>query len=240
MKFMQTLSLVILAVAFSQASFAQCPAAIGEWSTDAGTMLSGRATETWCGADGNPIQGGQPGNTQNAMSWDGVTLGGQWAAWGMFIDSNGAVLITDTVDPGTGDGTRVYSTDYNGGEFWLSKTNSWANGVNHLTGSITSYNVMATLTIQGGVNVGVTSDIIFTGEFENCVGGEGCAIRFEILGAQLAWHPGFGGSMPDNYPYLMCGGTTAEAFDVPSITGEIGCPVSTQNTSWGSLKSLYK
>lgn len=240
MKILQMFVLGILVAALGQAAWAQCPSTVGTWSTNDATMLGGRATEAWCGADGNPIQGGQPGNTQNALSWNGTVVGGQWAAWGMVVDANGAVLIEDTVD-GSGNGIRTYSTDYTGGAFWLTEDHTWSDGVNSLTGVLNSYTVVARLTTQGGATVGVSSDINFTGDFTGCSGEEGCSIRFEILDAQLAWHPNFGGSMPINYPALLCGATTGEAFDVPNITGVITCgAVATDEMNWGSLKALYK
>jgi hypothetical protein len=173
------------------------------------------------------------------MSWDGSVVGSQWAAWGMAIDANGAVLVSDTVDE-FGNGVRTYSTDYIGGSFWLTEDHTWSDGVNSLSGDLNEYNVIARLTIQEGVTVGVSSDITFSGDFTGCSGAEGCVMHFTITEAQLAWHPNFGGTMPLNYPALLCGAPTGEAFDVPNITGEITCAVATEETNWGSLKALYK
>lgn len=239
MQIMRTLILGIILISLSQVALAQCPNAIGQWTTDDATMLPGRATEGWCGADGNPVQGGQPGNTQNAMSWNGSFVGSEWAAWGMTIDADGAVLVSDTVD-GSGNGVRTYSTDYVGGGFWLTKDNTWADGVTDLSGVITSYNVISRLTIQGGAIAGVSSDIIFSGQFSDCPGANNCLIHFEITNASLAWHPGFGGTLPLNYPAILCGAPTGEAFDVPAITGEITCAVPTEDVPWGSLKAMYE
>lgn len=164
MKSMQMMVLIILCLSLGQTVFAQCPDSIGDWSTSDATMLAGRATEAWCGAD----------------------------------------------------------------------------GVNSLTGDLSSYHVVATLTIEAGLTVAVTSDITFSGEFIGCPGANGCSMHFEITGAQLAWHPNFGGDMPLNYPVLLCAATMGEAFDVPNITGEITCAVPTEDTSWGTLKALYQ
>ncbi len=240
MKILRMIFLSVLLVAFGQAALAQCPDAIGKWATNDGSMIGGRATEAWCGADGASIQGGVPGNTQNALSWDGTSLGTQWRAWGMAIDSNGAVLLSDTVDPVTGNGTRTYNTDYVDGEYWLTRDNTWADGLADLTGILTSFNVITTITIRNFAAVGASSNISFTGDFVNCPGANGCEIRFGITNAMLIWNPAFGGSMPADYPDLLCGANTGEAFDVCCITIDIFCVVGAEKTSWGSLKALYK
>jgi hypothetical protein len=241
MRILRLVGMVFLLCCFSAiGAWAQCPDAIGQWTTNDGSMIGGRATEAWCGADGNPISGGQPGNTQNAMSWDGVSLGTQWRAWGMSIDANGAILLSDLVDPVTGDGIRTYSTNYENGQFWLSKDNSWSDGVADLTGNLTSFNVVTTLTIRSGAVVAATSNITFTGEFVNCPGANGCVIRFGITNAMLIWNPAFGGAMPAGYPGLACAANLGEAFDVCCITVDIYCAVDTEDRAWGSVKALYK
>jgi hypothetical protein len=240
MKTMRMLLLVAVVLAFSQAALAQCPNAIGQWSTTNGTMIGGRATEAWCGAGGFPVQGGVPGNTQNAMSWDGVTLGGQWRAWGMSIDGNGATLVSEVTLP-NGNVVRTYSTDYVDGEFWLTGNNTWSDGVADLTGDLTYFNVITTITYLGGTTfAGASSNITFTGTFANCPGANGCEIRFGITNALLVWNPAFGGSMPANYPALLCGAGLGEAFDVCCITIDIFCAVDAEDWSWGSVKALYK
>jgi len=240
MKMLRMILTTVLVMALAQVAWAQCPDAIGQWSTTTGTMIGGRATEAWCGADGNPIQGGQPGNTQNAMSWDGVSLGTQWRAWGMTIDGNGAVLVSEVTLP-NGNVTRTYSTDYVGGQFWLTRDNSWSDGVADLTGDLTYFNVLTTITYLGGTTfAGASSNITFTGSFADCPGANGCEIRFGITNALLVWNPALGGSMPADYPALLCSANMGEAFSVCCITVEIFCAVAAEETSWGSLKALYK
>jgi hypothetical protein len=240
MKILRMFGLVCFAVAFCQAAWAQCPSAIGQWKTIDGTMIGGRATEAWCGVGGNPVRGGQTGNTQTAMSWDGVSLGTQWRAWGMAIDANGAVLLTDTVDPVSGDGIRTYGTNYTGGEFWLTRDHTWSDGVEDPSGVLTSFNVVATLTIRGGVVVGASSNITFTGNFVGCPGANGCEIRFGITNALMAWSPDFGGVMPADYPALACAAGMGEAFSVCCITLDIYCAVATAEVVWGSVKAMYQ
>ncbi len=63
---------------------------------------------------------------QNAMSWEGATLGTEWMIWGMTINAGGPVLVFDGVSGGNG--VRIYQTAYDGGEYWLSGDGSWTSG----------------------------------------------------------------------------------------------------------------
>ena len=219
-------------------TLAQCPDAMGQWSTQTGTMIGGRASEAYC----TPLAqyGGVPGNTQNAQSWNGTALGTQWRAWGMAIDAIGAVLIGDTVDPGTGDGTRTYQTFYEGGQFWLSRDETWADGLADLTGDLLSFQVITTLTIMGGNVVGASSNISFGGSFANCDVSNGCDIEFAIANALLAWNQDFPIPMPTGYPPFECGATLGEMFDVCCITISIDCTVPTVEGTWSDIKAQYR
>jgi len=224
-------------VAVASFAAAQCPNLDGAWSTTTGTMIGGRASEAWCGA-GYPVQAGVPGNTENAMSWDGSTLGTEWKAWGMQIDANGAVLISDTVVGGNG--TLTYRTNYDGGQFWLTKDNTWADGLADLTGYMTSYVVFTTVTYWGGAPQGATSNISFTGTFSNCSGVNGCEIQFAIANAIKIWDTGYLVPMPVGYPGFLCSATQGELFDACCITVGINCVVDNDQPTWGSLKATYK
>lgn len=218
---------------------AQCPSAIDTWSTTNGTMLGGRASEAWCGVPPYPLQPGVPGNTQNAMSWNGTALGTQWKAWGMSINAAGAVLLSDLVDA-NGNGSRTYGTHYDGGQFWLSASNTWSDGVSDLTGMLTSYYVVITITYVNFNAVGATSNITFTGTFDNCPATNDCEITFTIANAFLIWGSGQATPMPPNYPSFLCGATLGQLFDICCISMNINCAVTDVPTSWGSLKSLYR
>lgn len=237
---MKLLLLAILTLSlFTAHAAAQCPDAMGQWSTSTGTLIGGRASEAYCTS---VMQfGGVPGNTQDAQSWNGTTLGTQWRAWGMAIDAAGAQLIGDTVDPGTGNGTRTYQTFYLGGQFWLSRDETWADGLADLTGDLRDFQVITTLTIIGGNVVGASSNITFGGSFANCDVSNGCDISFAIANALLAWNQDFGGSFPANYPPLACGATLGEAFDICCLTIQIDCSVPVEKDgSWGDIKALYR
>ena len=131
-------------------------------------MIGGRATEAWSGADGNPAQGGPTGSTRKAMSWDGVSLGTQWRAWAMAIDSKGALLLSDTVDPVTGNGVRTYSTNYTGGEFRLIRDHTWSDGVEDFSGNLANFNVVTTLPMPPRSATPCTGLLLSKGDFSSC------------------------------------------------------------------------
>lgn len=245
MKTLQTIlmlsTVALLAVTLLAAPvLAQCPDATGIWSTQMGTMLGGRASEAFCGLDGNPLYGGQEGNSQNAMSWDGTTLGSQWKAWGMAIDASGAVEIGNTVDPVTGNGTITYQTFYLGGQFWLNGGHTWGDGINDLTGTITDYQVITTVTVVGNSAVGATSNITFGGLFENCPAFQDCRVEFVLSNAILIWSSHWGTPMPPDYPGFMCDANVGELFDVCCTTMSIDCAVATESQTWSGIKAMYR
>jgi len=234
MKIPQTIILLAAVALLAASAAAQCPDAVGIWSTTNGTMLGGRASEAWC----TVAQAGVPGNTQNAMSWDGVNLGTQWRAWGMAIDANGATLIADHVTGGNG--TRTYQTFYEGGQFWLAGTHTWGDGINDLNGNLTFFQVDATITFLGGVPVGATSNISFSGGFVDCPEYQDCSVEFAIANAIQVWSTASGQPMPDDYPALLCGANGGEDFDVCCITMSIHCAVPAESRTWSDIKAIYR
>jgi hypothetical protein len=202
----------------------------GYFSTYAGTLLPGRVSEGWCGT---PVNGGVPGNTEDAMSWDGATLGGQWHVWGMAIDAAGAGETGRSIDA-TGTGWIDYVTNYEGGQFWLDGAH-FGTGAMDFTGTIDYYNVGTRITLLYGAVVGVTSNVTFNGRFAEC---DCCYIEFAIANAMRVWVDGQGTILPD-YPAFFCG-TTGELFDACCILASISCPVGTEETSWGAIKEMHK
>lgn len=232
-------SLACLGLLLTAASaWAVCPNANGVFSTYNGGMIPGRASEAWCGAGGAPTQPGVPGNTENAMSWDGANLGGQWKVWGMQIDPNGAILVGSR---SFGPYTYVdYVTDYTGGQFWLSRNGAWGDGYNDVTGVLTAYHVATTITLYNGNPVGQTSNITFTGAFTDCPEMQDCTLEFVIANAMKVWDSGYGTPMPANFPPLLCDANLGELFDVCCIQMSINCAVPAEEHSWGSLKAMYR
>ncbi len=204
----------------------------GSYSTTNGSMIGGRVSEAFCSGVGP----GQPGNMQNAMSWNGAALGTQWTVSGMTIDAAGAVLKKDAVD-GSGFGYRDYVTNYTGGTFWLSGAGAWGDGLGDFTGTITYYNVSTRISFMGGMPIGATSNISFRGAFADCAY---CFIDYAVANSMLMWTTG-DGAMPANYPPFLCSANAGELHDVCCVTMHILCDVTaTEDSAWGAIKSLYR
>jgi hypothetical protein len=225
------LSLAILALAgMSAVAIAACPDS-GYFRTYNGTLQAGRASEAWC--NGNA---GQPGNTENVESWDGVVLGGQWKVWGQHIDANGAVEVANTVDA-YGNGYIDYQTNYEGGYIWLTGNHTWSTDGQPLTGYVTYFNVGARVVYQSGQMTGATANVYMTARFDGC---EDCEVAYTIANTELVWSSGFGTPAPADYPDFACNANVGEYFYACCIVAAITCDgVPTQTQSWGSVKSLY-
>ncbi len=221
---------LVLVLGLAASALAGCPDS-GYYRTSNGTLLPGRVSEAWC--NGGP---GQPGNTENAMSWDG-TLGMQWKVWGQAIDAVGAVEVENTVDV-NGDGYIDYVTNYTGGQFWLSGAHIWSLDGLDITGSLTYYNVAARVQYVGGQPVAVNSNVFFDGMIDDC---DDCQIAYTIANAELIWSSAFGTPAPADYPALLCDATTGELYDACCITMVITCGgVATEGQTWGHVKALYR
>ena len=204
----------------------------GLYSTYTSTVLGGRSSEAWCTPDHH--HAGYPGNTENAMSWDGTMLGSQSHFWGMAIDEFGAVQTVYAVD-GNGNGYVDYSTNYVGGQFWLWGGHSWSDGTD-LTGMVTYLNVGTKVSFVGGQVVGVSSNILIAGVFDDC---PNCVLEYAITNALRVWDP-LAGAMPANYPDWACG-TTGELFDICCVVANIVCnEVAVEETTWGAIKEMHK
>ena len=201
------------------------------WMTYDGSLLPGRASEAWCGT---PEMAGRPGNAEDAMSWDGTTLGGQWRAWGMEIDAAGAGETGRDIDS-LGTGWIDYVTNYDGGEFWLDSDHFGPPGSSDFTGTITYFNVGTRVSYLNGNVTGVTSNVTFNGWFTEC---PCCYLEFVIANTMRVWVEGQG-PPPADYPPFLCG-TTGELFEVCCIMASISCPNSTEETSWGAIKEMHK
>jgi hypothetical protein len=221
---------VVLALGLAVTALAGCPDS-GYYRTSNNTILPGRVSEAWCA--GGP---GQPGNTENAMSW-GPDLGTQWKVWGQAIDAAGAVEVNNTVDT-DGNGYIDYATNYTGGQFWLSGTHIWSLDGQPITGALTYYNVATRVQIVGGQAVAANSNVFFDGVIDDC---EDCVIAYTIANAELIWSSDFGTPAPADYPALLCDAPSGELFDACCITMAITCGgVATDSQTWGHIKTLYR
>lgn len=233
MSFLRVLSVTAMLILVASAAFGECTTAPkdGMYRTTTGTILPGRSSEAWCSGAGP----GRPGNTENAMSWDGTNLGAQWKIYDMV--SLGALETARYFDA-NGNGWIDYVTNYSGGSFWLAGTGVWGDGSTDYSGAVTYFNVSARVNFNGWQPVGVTSNITMAGTFTEC---GHCAIDYAIENAMLIWQTGYPTAMPANYPPFLCSATSGELFDVCCILMKIHCnPVSTDQSTWGAIKSLYR
>ena len=229
MKLAKLSFVVIVTMLLATTVLAQCPMP--------GTYypMCGRASEAFCTGVGN----GQAGNTINAMSWDGTNLGTQWRVWGQAIldeapDGGANPAMTEAIDPVTGNGTRTYYTYYGPGNLWIA-----ADGPGAYEGELNAvtdfFYVVQTRTVMNWVEVGATSNITIDGEFENCPGD--CVVNFAISNATLM---GAGTGPAAGYPDYLCGADVGSWFDVCGTIMQFSCAVATDQTTWGSLKGLYR
>jgi len=245
MKLLHLLFITSVIVLVAVPLWAACPVHPnpGLYTTYNGTILSGRDSEAWCnalpgreaGISVNGLGPGQPGNTDNASSWNGAALATQWHVWGMQIDQNGGQETGRNVDV-NGNGWINYSTNYLGGQFWLTKDHTWSDGINDLTGNLTYFNASTRVTLVHGAIVGATSNIYFTGVFDQC---PLCTLEYVITNAMLVWETGWP-SQPADYPPFECGATMGEYYNVCCVQASIYCPVGTESATWGTIKDLYR
>jgi len=208
-----------------------------------GLVLTGRFSESWI----NGIEGNL-GNTINAFSWDGSTLGTQWHVWCPRIGAP-PVLTSDTLDS-TGTGEKAYRTTYAGGRFWFGKTGPWsADNQVDFTGSILTFRVDSTHLYVGGTRISVRSNVVMTGIFDQQYPSwDPSCLEHSINNASIqgttpqapfaaqypdlldpVFCPGYGPPLPD--------GAWGTATQITLLRS--GCSVPTQDVTWGQIKSRY-
>ncbi len=207
----------------------------GNYTTLAGTILSGRGSES------NPCDGcdGQIGNLLMAESWSGSALGTEWKVSCPQIAA-APVLLLDTVVGGTGQ--RIYRTSYSGGTMWLSGTGAWAGGDADYLGTLTAFTTIATVQIVGGAIVGVVSNINLSGDFS---GYSDCFSMAITNAAMVGRTPG---AAPGVWPALMgptdCAASATHGvwWNVSDVTLSLlgSCATDANSSTWGSLKLLYR
>lgn len=237
---MKAVIVVLLSIIIAVPAFAGPPVNGTYKSTDiGGTMLPGRYSEYWFGAKLSV------NNTLNEQSWDGATLGTQWHWYCPWIVA-APTLLLNTVD-GNGNGTKVWRATYTGGICWLDGPGApWDGGDASYTASINTWIAIVTETYSNHVEVGTVrthnASATFNGYNQACM-----ALTIsntEKLGDTT------GGPLPANFPnfwdWFSCTdvGTAGpgEWGDVDAITFTIqGCEtVTTEQRSWGAVKSLYR
>lgn len=237
---MKAVIVVLLSVITAVPALAGPPANGTYTSTDiGGQMLPGRYSEYWAGGAKLSIN-----NTLNEQSWDGATLQGQWHWYCPYISAP-AVLLLNTVD-GNGNGQKTWRVTYAGGYCWLDGAGPWSGGDAAYTADITTWVNIVTETYSNFVEVGTVrsqnAQATFNGYNSQCM-------ALQISNAEKlsdTTHGPLATNYPNFWDHTTCSdvGTTGpgEWGDVDSITFTItNCTaVTTEQATWGAVKSLYR
>lgn len=235
---MKRLATVICIMLLAGASYAGPPLDGVYDSVDLGGLVwTGRYTEGW-DAGGNATSAG---TTINAESWDGSTLGTQWRYW-CGTETADATIMTDFVNPTTGNGNRTYMKTFVGGYIWLNGSGPWANGDPDYFGVIDQYAEFETVQYVNWVPVAAVTNVQAIAHFDEYP--NQCMTFYIGNGTRMA-STEVGESILPDYPELLdtdCNATRTEGacWDFTSVTLTItGCETDARDTSWGSIKSIY-
>lgn len=227
------ISILTLVLVIGAASVYAGPPVNGTYKSSNGDFDEGSEASSWVG-------GGflSTGNVLHAESWDGATFGNDWK-----IVCPQVVTVTLLVDlVFGGNGQRIYQIDYTGGFVTLGGPGTpWDGGDASYTGTIDTYVEIRTVLYTGGVKVGSVSDHSLSASLAGYT--QTCMSWAIGNGVWLGESPA---AKPAAYPSYLdaaCGdtGTTGHWGDITDLTLSVtGCAVSTQERTWGSVKSLYR
>ncbi len=198
-----------------------------------GQVLTGHGSNSWSTPNGNQNSDA----VFNSDSWDGATLGTQWRyECGVSI---GPETVQDNRVGGTG--TVVYTVNYSGGTFFLSKNGPWGDGVNDLTGTIGGTTTITTVQFVGGTPVGSRLNIDSSGSFD----GSTCTLRYVVSNGTGAGETDLGNVKGSDYPdFLDTSCLSTRIYGswgvIQDIQMEIDCPTPNKPATWGTIKSQYK
>ncbi len=198
-----------------------------------GTMLEGRATNSWS----MPANGAMGMNdVWNSMSWDGSLLGTEWKF--QCATSPAMHAVVDNRIAGTG--TVIITAAYDGGTFFMSKDGPWGDGLGDDTGTLSGTTIITTLQYVSNVLVDGRENISASGIFDE----DGCFLTFLLtngirvgdttMGPKPMGYPGF--LAPDCSPTRTDGSWS----DIVDVSVRIDCPVSVEESTWGRIKSNYR
>jgi len=211
------------------------PPAAGTYKSSApwSQFDEGREASSWPGA--NTFL--STGNVLHAESWDGVGFGTDWKVLCPVVSS--VNLILDLTFSGTGQ--KIYLIEYTGGYLHLGGTGPWAGGDANYVGLIQSYYETRTIQYVSGNMVGSVSDHSVAAQIQGYA--QSCVAWGIGNGVWLGNSPT---AKPANYPSwndANCNANQNDGHwgDIRDLTVSVtGCAVSTQQSSWGAVKSLYR
>jgi hypothetical protein len=203
----------------------------GNYKSINSDMAGGRFSESWYGGGQ-----GQVGNTVHSMSWTAAGPTSEWEVWCPSL-AQPPELISDNRDA-NGTGQVEYESVYEGGYFWLVGTGPWGNGDAAYTGSLEYYIHQTTFIFFNNVPISYTTNAEFAGTFDNY-----CMCILAVANAASVGN----GSQPADYPSFL----ESDCSENISLQGEWGtvaditmtifeCASSTEESTWGSIKSLYR
>ena len=129
-----------------------------------------------------------------------------------------------------------------GGYIWLSGTGPWANGDPDYYGVIDNYTEFETIQYSNWIPIAAVTNVQAIAHFDNYP--SQCMAFYIGNGTRVA-STEVGDPVPPDYPALIdqsCNPTRTEGafWDFTSVTLSIaGCEVSTEETTWGAIKSIY-
>lgn len=199
-----------------------------------GSFYTGHFSESWVGS---PPNAGYPGNTINAASWDGATLGAEWHLDCAYI--NAPPIATDNRD-GSGTGTVEYDTYYDGGMLTLKASGPWGDEDYDVT--VDYFKVRSTHLYFNNVLQNVVSDVTIFGSFTGYIN----CMAYTIANAAIYGNTPQDGALPAGFPAFTDGSCNAGPQDGAwGATEEITlviyptCEVGTEQSSWGAVKARY-
>lgn len=225
-------SILTAVLVVGSASVYAGPPLNGTYKSSSGDFDEGREASSW--AAGNFVG---VGNVLHAESWDGVTFGVDWKVLCPVVTN--VFVVLDLVD-GNGNGQRIFQITYAGGTIVLGGTGPWAGGDAQYVGIISNYSEFRTVQYQNFVVVGAVSNHNVSAQL---LGYAVCMTWGIGNGAWLGQSPA---AKPADYPDYRdanCNPGPADGHwgDIRDLTVSVtGCTVSTEQSTWGGVKSLYR
>lgn len=233
-------SILAVVLAVGAASVYAGPPVAGTYKSTLGQFDEGREASSWAGTGylGN-------GNVLFAQSYAGGAPTTDWLIGCPYVVN--VSLIVDLVF--AGNGQRIYQITYAGGYVTLGGPGTpWDGGDPSYTGNIDTFAEIRTVQYAGGVVVGAVSDYAVSAHLQNY--SSSCMTWAIGNGVLLGSTPALSGVLqsvkPAGYPAwrdATCTviGNTGHWGDVRDLTLSItGCAVSTERSTWGNVKSLYR
>lgn len=196
-----------------------------------GALYTGHASQSWSAA-ANGANGA--GDVYHAQSWDGASLGTQWA---LTCGIQGAPqLVQDNRVAGTG--TVVYTNSFAGGSFYLNN-GPWCSSLS-CVGSLNQTVEVVTVQYVSNIPAAAVININTSGTFT----GTNCNLTFAIANG-VGLGDTDAGPKPATYPAFLetdCNPTRVYGSwgDIITITARIDCPVPVRQSTWGAIKASYR